>query len=241
MHVVNSLYEEDFDFPLRGEEPVLTYAIATVPRTGSTYFATLLWRSGVLGAPMEYPNIHTMHRLIQRLGRGDLVTYWRELKRRRTSPNGVFGYKLFVNTFERELLPYLSPDRVIYFTRANKAAQAVSYARALQTDVWFAGVREAINPSYSFKQIRDCEILIKRQEAAWEDIFAVTNTVPLRIDYDDLCKDSPSVLRKVCQDLRVGLDRKSECIVPEMKIQSDGINREWMDRYKREMIERGLA
>jgi LPS sulfotransferase NodH len=241
MHVVNRLYEEEFDFPLRDEEPVLTYAIATVPRTGSTYFATLLWRSGVLGAPMEYPNIHTMHRLIERLGRGDLVAYWNELKRRRTSPNGVFGYKLFVNTFERELLPYLTPDRVLYFTRANKAAQAVSYARALQTDVWFAGVKEPINPSYSFEQIRECEIMIKRQEAAWEDIFAGTNTVPLRIEYEQLRNDTPSVLRQVCQDLRIELDPKLECIVPAMKIQSDGLNREWIDRYKQEMIEHGPA
>ena len=235
MHVVNRLYEEEFDFPLRDEEPMITYAIATVPRTGSTHFATVLWRSGVLGAPMEYPNVRTVQRIIQRLGRGNIVAYWKELKRRRTSPNGVFGYKLFVNTFERELLPYLNPDRVIYFTRSDKAAQAVSYARALQTDAWFAGAKELEKPIYSFEQIRGCEDAIRQQEAAWEDIFATTKTVPLRINYDDLRSDPNSVLDLVCRDLGVEPDPIVECNVPEIERQGDAINREWIERYKHEV------
>jgi LPS sulfotransferase NodH len=194
---------------------------------------------------MEYTNIHTMKGLIQRLGKGDLDAYWKELKRRRTSPNGVFGYKLFVTTFHwiaknaPELLPHIAPDHVVYFTRADKVAQAVSYARAIQTEAWFAGVNEHKDPSYNFEQIQSCEDSIRRQEAEWEHIFAVTSNSPLRIDYDELRNDPNSNLRRVCQKLGVVFDGRVERTVPEIEKQSDGTSREWIEQYKNELIERG--
>jgi trehalose 2-sulfotransferase len=68
MHVINRLYMAEFDFRTKVEQR-LSYMIATVPRSGSTYFAIQMWRTGVLGAPMEYLNFPAMAKqLMPRFG-----------------------------------------------------------------------------------------------------------------------------------------------------------------------------
>ena len=42
--------------PYRADSPEHAYLLATVPRTGSSFVSHLLWRSGCLGAPLEYLN-----------------------------------------------------------------------------------------------------------------------------------------------------------------------------------------
>ena len=49
-------YEAKFDFPARAAAPERPYLLATVPRSGSTYLSHVLWRTGCLGAPLEYLN-----------------------------------------------------------------------------------------------------------------------------------------------------------------------------------------
>ena len=49
-------YEARFDFPHRATAPSRPYLLATVPRSGSTYLSHVLWRTGCLGAPLEYLN-----------------------------------------------------------------------------------------------------------------------------------------------------------------------------------------
>ena len=53
---IDTGYEGKFDFPGRGTPPAITYMLATVPRSGSSYLSHLLWRTGCLGAPIEYLN-----------------------------------------------------------------------------------------------------------------------------------------------------------------------------------------
>ena len=47
-------YEGKFDFAWCGQRPDISYMLATVPRTGSTWFSHLLWQTGCLGA-LFYP------------------------------------------------------------------------------------------------------------------------------------------------------------------------------------------
>src|SRR3954466_5530762 len=105
MHTVAALYSASHDFPRREEGPSNTFMLATIPRSGSTYFAIRLWQTGALGAPMEYLNFPILGRLLKRL-RVDLpmdarsvLKYWKAVKALRTSPNGVFGYKMFMNNY----------------------------------------------------------------------------------------------------------------------------------------------
>ena len=89
-------YEARFDFPVRADPPELSYMLATVPRTGSTFVSHLLWRTGCLGAPLENLNIAPGSPYAD--AHGDAAAQqrlWRRVLARRTSPNGVFGIKCF--------------------------------------------------------------------------------------------------------------------------------------------------
>jgi LPS sulfotransferase NodH len=109
------------DFPTR--TPTLRrYVLASVPRSGSTLLADLLWSTGLAGAPMEYfspgPLVDLVGRIdpggpLERFGRwrrrglrpplylGEpawdrvrLARYVGALETLRTGPGGVFGFKL---------------------------------------------------------------------------------------------------------------------------------------------------
>jgi LPS sulfotransferase NodH len=100
--------------------------IAAVPRSGSTLLCTTLWESGVLGAPLEYLNFGFMTH-VPRWSRALCrpTEYWEELQKVRTSPNGVFSYKMFSSNYKRigelsqDLLARIAPTHVVYITRAN--------------------------------------------------------------------------------------------------------------------------
>src|ERR1700722_6648583 len=122
-----------------------SYVLASTFRSGSTHFCMSLWESGALGAPWEYFNFDNtkryMYSRLQAKSQGDYV---RRLLAVRTAPNGVFGVKSHFHHFRTALRDYppllemMAPVRYIYGNRRNKLAQAVSLARALQTNVWMA-------------------------------------------------------------------------------------------------------
>src|SRR5690606_10222138 len=98
---VESGYETKFDFPPREAGPERPYLLATVPRSGSTFLSHVLWRTGCLGAPLEYLNFDPAgpygHASMSPLEQERL---WHSALRHRTSPNGVFGLKGFPTQFE---------------------------------------------------------------------------------------------------------------------------------------------
>ncbi|MEI9989026.1 MAG: Stf0 family sulfotransferase [Rhizomicrobium sp.] len=240
MHVIGRLYSDEFDFPLRTEAPDISYTIATLPRSGSTHLSIELWRSGVLGSPLEYINVGNIGAITGRLGGGDILRYWSEVQARRTGPNGVFGYKSFAMNFLNisrrfpQLLPHLAPAHVIYLVRGDKLAQAVSYARAMQTRIWFAGVEPERAPEYSFEAISRCLGMIDNQEATWERIFNLTNACPLRLEYGEVRKDPAGTIERVAAHIGVAVSADARLDIPGTDVQSDAINREWLARYRKE-------
>ena len=72
---------------------------ASIPRAGSTFICELFWRTGQLGAPLEYANFKLNPDLKTCRARDDFSAYWKDLERRRTSPNGVFSFKMFTTFF----------------------------------------------------------------------------------------------------------------------------------------------
>src|SRR5215471_21377591 len=126
---VDTGYEGKFDFPARPQGPTLTYLLASVPRAGSTHFSHLLWRTGCLGAPLEYLNFEPAGPYGFAAASPQLqLQLWRSLLVRRCSPNGVFGLKAFapqLDQLQRKnptlldealgiMLPKGGPRRVVY-------------------------------------------------------------------------------------------------------------------------------
>ncbi|MGB6145228.1 MAG: Stf0 family sulfotransferase [Rhodanobacter sp.] len=246
-HLARRLYDAEFDFNCFGREPLGTYMLATLPRSGSTYCAIKLWQTGLLGSPMEYLNFGVIADLYQRLGypisgdggvlSGHVQSYWRSVKIIRTSLNGVFGWKMFTSNFLEiskkypELLKEITPNYVLYLTRRDELGQAFSYSRAMRSKTWFGGIANVSEVAYDFFHIKKCLRLIREQKRCWEDIFDTVEIEPIRIFYEDLLSDAESFTGCILGRMGIKVDRTSRIDIPVTLRQTDGISRIWRNRF----------
>jgi LPS sulfotransferase NodH len=246
-HVVRRLYDRDADFNCFGRAPAGTYMLATIPRSGSTYCAIRLWKTGLLGAPMEYLNFRIMGDLFHRLGYTadqeghipptQIQNYWNDVQRLRTSPNGVFGYKMFTANYVEiaqkypEFLQQITPNYVIYLVRRDLLGQAMSYSRAQRSKVWFADVANTPEVGYDYAHIKQCMQAIETQRQRWEAAFKLTGAEPIRIYYEDLMGDSSVTISSILSQMGIKEDAGAAIDVPMINRQTDGVSRNWRERF----------
>jgi LPS sulfotransferase NodH len=238
-----SLSDERFDFghgvPLRK-----SYVIASSARSGSTYLARSLAQTGLLGAPSEVFNSVTneMQTLMARFKAYSHADYVAKLLAKRTSRNGVFGMKAHFHQFEAFLKKYpplleaLAPITYIYIDRRDKVAQAVSMAKALQTDQWSSQWRGSPRPTlrYDRELIAKSMSEVELQDARWLRWFELHNITPFRVTYEDLIADPAAVVRGVIERLGVQDDEPDALDIPAIEKQGDDTNQEWIERFVRE-------
>ena len=248
MHVINRLYSAEFDFP-PSTRPSTSYMIATIPRSGSTYFALKLWETGVLGAPLEYLNLDAIASsfLVRfnigaeekpyELDRERILDYWNRVKALRTSPNGVFGYKMFMIIFHKIINTYhnifsdIQPDYVIYLTRRDLIGQAISYSKAKLTKTWFADVANAPVAHYDFQHVLQCKKEIELQCTYWEGVFSTAQIDPIRVTYEDLLDDERKTIGQILDDMEVDASPPSRLSIPMINKQADDSTDEWRERF----------
>lgn len=189
-----------------------------------------------------------------------------------TTPNGVFGTKMmwdyfgdFVSLLRNvreyrdlplaELLPAVFPDLTfVRVIRANKARQAVSLWKAVQTASWRKEEAQAPSGLTTLPENADTPAyrsfvdehrpplrfhygaiahLLKRtiqHEAAWDAFFEHVRIKPVLVLYENFAADytdsTISVLNRLGLEPPEGLEIK-----PRMKSQSDGVNDNWARRY----------
>lgn len=240
-------YEGKFDFP--GRPPEITYMLATVPRTGSSWLSHILWRTGCLGAPLEYLNFDKAGPyFFAHDAPSEQNWLWRSVLRRRTSPNGVFGIKCFPMQLEAlhqsnplllseiwsTLLPADRPGRIIYLARRDRTAHAISYARATISGIWRKEQEGSARaePDYSAAALATAEQWIEAQSAGWEDMFGNLRIEPLRLWYEDVAADPDDAVRKVADYLGVTLDPAAIVQIPAVEKQSEAGSRAWAERHQ---------
>ena len=241
-------YEGKFDFPQRAASPEIPYLLASVPRAGSTHFSHLLWRTGCLGAPLEYLNFlplspygfaATSIEVQQQL--------WRSALRRRCSPNGVFGLKVFtaqLHKLDQEnpallhdvmatMLPREGPRHIVYLRRRDKVAQAVSFTRAALSGVWRKEQEQSEQAPlhYSDDPVQAAEQEIAAQEEVWARMFGDLRLEPLRVWHEDVLADPAATIKQVANYLGVSIDPAAAVDIPAIEKQSEGDAPAWMERY----------
>lgn len=249
-HVIRDLYDRCMDFNVHADKPDATFMLATMPRAGSTYCAISLWRSGLIGAPMEYLNFSIMGQLFRRLNYStndkghlsdaQLYKYWRDVQFLRTSPNGVFGYKMFMANYNEiadlypQFLNEIRPNYVIYLTRKDLLGQAISYSRAQLSKAWFGGIKNMPIPEYDYDHIRKCLHSVRFQEDFWLRVFELTEITPIHITYEDLLADNVGTVNSVLVEMGITPDSSSRIDVPLIVRQSDELSDEWRARFLNE-------
>lgn len=236
-------YEAEFDFPHREAPPSLRYMLAAVPRTGSTFLGHALWRSGCLGAPLEYLDFSSQgHQGHLHSSPGSQIEHWRLALATRTSPNGIFGFKAFLMQLralaERNeaLLEMLQPNEIVYVMRRDRVAHAVSYARAHLTGIWCQeqsnGANEQVD--YSLEALRRAESWIEAQEEQWERLFEKLGVAPLRLWYEDVAASPDEAVQAVARHIGVDLDPGASVEVPEVRKQAGDAAGRWAAAYARD-------
>lgn len=244
---VDTGYEGKFDFPRRAVPPERAYLIATVPRTGSTWFSHLLWQTGCLGAPLEYLNFEPAGPyFFAANSRSAQTQLWESALRRRTSANGVFGVKCFPS--QLEALQQSNPDllaafmatlfgrsgeaRIVLLERRDPVAHAISYARATISGVWRKeqeGERSEV--AYSEVAVERARKLLDGQAAAWKQMFGDLGIEPLHLSYEELTSDPRITILQVAEYLGVAIDPEKRIGVPMIERQSEADAKAWADRY----------
>jgi trehalose 2-sulfotransferase len=239
---------KSFDFP----GPVQlskSYIVASTPRCGSTFLCSLLWQTGVLGAPSEYWNCHKAGarktigiRMMERLEATSGPDYLTKLLACRTSKNGVFGVKVHFFDFREvlrgfpQVLELLAPVTFISIEREDKIAQAVSLARSLQTGTFIAGSnRPHPTVTYDRDLILRCLASLETQKLGWTRWFEANRIDPNVVTYEKLAADSASVISGIVNLLGVQHDEPHAIEVRRVQRQSDGTSKDWAIRFKSEI------
>lgn len=249
---VDTGYEGKFDFPLRSEGPERTYLLASVPRAGSTFFSHILWRTGCLGAPLEYLNFEPSGPYGFAAKSADMQRrLWQSVLKRRCSPNGVFGLKLFPIQLEQlnhdnpplldkvlsVMLPASGERRIVYLRRRDRLAQVVSYARASLSGVWRKEQEGGAAPSIDYSQdaLEAAQRGIAFQEEVWARMFNDLAISPLELWHEDVLADPSGAAQRVAHHLGVSVDSAAAIEVPQIERQSPGDAGDWIERFARSL------
>ncbi|MBQ1076126.1 sulfotransferase [Micromonospora sp. C31] len=178
--------------------------------------------------------------------------------------NGVFGAKLMWGTLAEVLArlatihPDLAGDDVallgrafgrtgfVFLRRDDELAQAVSRLRAEQTGRWFVGGSGEISgdagngqpPRFDADEIRRYVEEIREHNAAWAAWFASRGIRPHVVRYEELADDMAGTTRGILEFLGLDVPGAARTVVPRHRRQADALNRQWIARYRAEVIDR---
>jgi 2'-hydroxyisoflavone reductase len=234
--------------------PRASCLIATTPRTGSWLLADLLSLTGLAGEPQEFFRQDFVRTFSHKLGletREITVQYLSGIFATASAKTGVFSVKLQPYDFTRllsalEAMPgeargadlvasWLPDPRYIHLTRRNSARQAISWYRALVSNVWweFSGEsKDVLRPTYpDFLQVRWLENLIAQNEAEWAQYFDEHGIAAHNVVYEDMVEDPQTTVRSVLEFL--SLEVPSDFTVPptRLKQMADSDSEIWLKAY----------
>ena len=124
--------------------------------------------------------------------------------------------------------------RFVHLRRHDVVAQAVSWAKALQTHYWHPG--EAVKPGgrhphYDEELIGRLVAAIEKFEADWKLWFADNNILPHQVVYEDLATDPLHTAHKVLDYLGLHVPPGRQLVIGHRR-QADQVNADWAARFR---------
>jgi LPS sulfotransferase NodH len=235
--------------------PERSYLVLMSARSGSMLLCAHLERIG-FGRPVEAfnPNKNPMFHNNWEIDFNDPFAHIQKAIEFQTV-DGVLGMKLSLNHFHffldkaRILLGNQAKEmddagvtevffpsvRYIHLQRRDKVKQAISYARAWQTGIWYETAeggedyKDYVVPAvYDHEQIESCLDLVIAGDAGWSSYLRQHQLDAHRLWYEDLAEDYEKEMRGVYAYLGV---REKEVIAPPLKKQADSRTSDWEQRF----------
>jgi len=238
--------------------PSNSYALCAVARSGAHLLSAGLRVTHRAGRPLQYFHEQLAPKYAARY-RLDAINhfahYVRGIVRATATPNAVFGFRLEAWDLERfvdrlretgefgepkareiELFRSAFPRLgCVQLTREDKLRQAISKARAMQTDNWVVRPLQgdAPEPIFDPELIAHCLLSAQRAEETWADFFQRNEIEPLAITYENLCADYAGTVARVLDFLRIRPPREFVLGPPRTTRQADALTEDWVERYTR--------
>ena len=239
--------------------PHRRYVVCAVPRSGSNLLTDGLHATRLAGRPKQFflgasvAHFAALHGLNSS---GDFSAYVRDIARATATSNEVFGFKLmswylddfltrlretraFGNaaTSDLDLLHNAFPRlQFVHIVRKNKLRQALSKARAVQTNLWKVqdGKSAQGEPRFDASLIEQCLREGEQQENIWDCFFQRTGVQPFRVEYEKLCENYETTVCDVLDFLKISLPRRVHIGTPVTIKQSDETSYAWEERFLRD-------
>jgi hypothetical protein len=139
------------------------------------------------------------------------------------------------------MLDALAPVTYIFMDRRDKLAQAVSMARAMQTNSWISLAKpDMAKLHYDRDLISQCLGKHEMQRLGWQRWFEAHDVNPVVVFYEELMANPAGVVRSIVEYLDVQDDEPNIIRLPPVKKQGDDTNKEWVARFERE-VQGGVA
>jgi LPS sulfotransferase NodH len=237
--------------------PTQCYALCAVARSGAHLLSGALQATHLAGRPLQYFHERLANKYADRYGLDatrNFAQYLRGLLTGAATSNGVFGFRIesfdvewLVHRLresgefgsseadERDLLRTAFPRlRCIQLTREDKLRQAISRARATQTNLWVPGKEQNMigKPKFDPELIDACLICATRAEELWAEFFTRNRLDPLAITYEELCSDYPGTVTRVFDFLHIRPPRRVDLNSPRTVRQADALTEEWVEKYR---------
>ncbi|HQT46130.1 MAG: hypothetical protein B7X08_01765 [Acidocella sp. 20-63-7] len=220
--------------------------IAMTARTGSTHFCAQLAASAGLAPIGEIFNPRGPAQMEQaQFGAASFSAYLPGLAAR---PGPVLAFK----TNGQDFAPFaahhqaLFPDlRLIYLTRRDTIAQAVSLFRAQLSGHWHQprgtapnpqAAAEALRQKFDMPRILALLTQLEAEKAAWESFFVRYTHQPLRFAYEDFTRDFAPALSRLAPLLPVAPVPPSSTGYEKL---ADALTAEWVHRVRCHVLNLG--
>jgi LPS sulfotransferase NodH len=229
-------------------EPVRSYVICCVQRTGSWLLAHTLADTGYAGRPSDYFDEaeRKNHTREWGLPTDALTPYVLAMRDKATTPNGVLGSKMMWNDFDwlrssfqppagtdagLEFMRTTFPNaQFVWLRRADKVRQGISWWRAAVTNQW--GLRpdqEPEQPAPDVEHITQLVRFAERCEDGWRQWFASTGIRPCEVVYEELSRDRLAVANSVLEFLRLPQLDAGDLPPVRYRKQADSLTERYVD------------
>lgn len=219
-----------------------SYWICFTPRSGSEFISDLLRRTGKAGNPDELFWVHRDILFEKIITYDELFRCVHRIVAAGSSENGIFSVKIATDHVPslKDYYALTSPlPKCVLVSRRDKVRQAVSWAMAKQTNVWWQSSADAseVEVEYRREEIEALIGHISKEEARWEAFFSSMGIQPLRIWYEEFIQQPQHALRDVLDFIGVSAVECDALPEPALVRQANGVSESWVRRYRAEIGE----
>jgi trehalose 2-sulfotransferase len=237
------------------------YLICALPRSGSWLLAEGLEAVGFAGRPREWFAPEQTKAFAEQWMLSFPIQFSVFLSAAiaaGTTKNGVFGAKVHWYQMEdllgrlrailgeqhrhpQDILGEAFPSaKYIWLRRRDIERQAISYARASQSNKWWdidglsPPAPDARDQPYNFITVHRLEALLHYGETMWGELFRTFDRPPMQVFYEEVSDNLLGTVRRVLEFIEIPVPTNFMVPTPRLKKQGDAITELWLAKYRKD-------